>query len=98
MHRISGAGNIAGPSTSTGIADPMMNTTANLDDVDMPTESLKDSDSESRLISGSYFDAESPSNDDGFSALAVQEEEGGEENPNRSMVVRDLVPTSFQKS
>lgn len=90
IHITSGAGNIAEPSTSTDVANPMMNTTANFDDVDMPTESAEDSDPES---SDSYFDAESQSNDDSLSALEVKEEE-----TDRQMVVRTLAPTSFQIS
>ncbi|KZP33711.1 hypothetical protein FIBSPDRAFT_924180, partial [Athelia psychrophila] len=86
IHRTSGAANIAGPSSSTDVADLMPDTTANFDDVDILTESVEDSNSE---FSDSECDdrPESQSNDDGLSALGGNDkEEEEEEEANRPTI------------
>lgn len=93
IYRTSGAPDVTGPSTSSEVADPVLDTTADFDDVDMLTVSVEDSDAESR---GSELDdrPESQCIDENLSVLRISEEE--QENANRSMLVRTLAPTSFQ--
>ncbi|KZP07224.1 hypothetical protein FIBSPDRAFT_939639 [Athelia psychrophila] len=78
IHRTSGAANIAGPSTSTEVADPMIDTTANFDDVDPES---RDSDFDGR--------PESQFHDDGLSVLGVKDEQ--EQEANRSIIFQYLV-------
>ncbi|KZP15873.1 hypothetical protein FIBSPDRAFT_895394 [Athelia psychrophila] len=86
IHKTSGAANIAGPSVSTEVADPMIDTTANFDDVDMHTKSeSSDSDFDDR--------PESTFNDDGWSVLGVKQQQQ-QQQANRAMITFNTDGTS----
>ncbi|KZP23023.1 hypothetical protein FIBSPDRAFT_466027 [Athelia psychrophila] len=90
INMTSGTADVAGPSTSTEVADPMIDTTPNFDDVNMPSESFQDSDPEH--IDADFDDRPKvQSSDGGLSALGVKE---GEDDANISTVTFNTNHTS----